>query len=396
MKAGKLMKKTIVIILGLLIIGFYMPCGSLNVYAEEKNEENVEQGVSEAVYSQLKALDLEELEEFYGSQDLATKSTFSEFLEEVIEGNLSLSITDFSSYATTKIKDIIREEVAVLLSLLILAFLSALFMHLSSGRESIKNIINLVFVCMASGILIYTSLNSINLILKTIKNVKKFSETIFPVLLVLMTASGGKTSSCLYEPLLSIISTTAISIFSGVIITLIMATLVLIILNNLVKDIKLNKLIIFCSSLIKWIIGVVFSIFIGYATVIGIMAGGKDGLSIKTAKYAINSLVPIVGGYLSSSFEIFRAGSIILKNSLGVVGLVIIIWVIIAPAIKMILHNLLLKFSSALIDIAGENSISNLMIDLSKVFNFLLASLMTVFLMVFIMLLLVVMTANLV
>ncbi len=274
--------------------------------------------------------------------------------------------------------------------------MSALVVNFSSGSATIKSVMNIVFVSLASGVLIYTSINAITQIVKALANIKDFAEIIFPILLVLMTASGGKTSSAMYQPLLSIIATSIISIFSGVVITLITTILILTILNNLVKDVKLNKLIDFCSSLVKWIIGATFTIFLGYTTILGVIAGGKDNISIKTAKYAINNLVPIVGGYLSSSFEIFRAGSVLLKNSLGVVGLIIVMIIALVPAIKMILHNLLLKFSSGLIEITGENSIANLLSDLTKVFNFLLASLMTVFLMVFVIILLVVMTANLV
>lgn len=391
------MKKTIILLILVFIFANFLPSSAgFTVSAEEKTTTEIEKSIEDAVTSELDALNLEELEEYYDSLEMNTSNTFSEFLSGVINGEITFSITDFLSLLGSKIKKIISEELKILLTIIILAFLSALVVNFSSGSATIKNVINIVFVCLTSGTLIYTSINAISIVVKTIESIKNFSEIIFPILLVLMTASGGKSSSVMYQPLLSIISTSIISIFSGVVITLITTILVLIILNNLVKDVKLNKLIDFCSSLIKWIIGITFTIFIGYATVIGVMASGKDSLSIKTAKYAINNLVPIVGGYLSSSFEIFRAGSVLLKNSLGVVGLVIVISVTLIPAISLVLHNLLLKFSSGLIEITGENSIGNLLSDLSKVFNFLLASLVTVFLMVFVMILLVVMTANLV
>lgn len=391
------MKKLVLsIILLLIVANFVSPKVQVLALAEEKSESEIEKSIEDAVNSELQALDLKELEEYYEGLEIGASNTFSEFLNGVISGEITFSITDFLSLLGQKIKTIISEELKILITIIILAFLSALVVNFSSGSATIKSVMNIVFVSLASGVLIYTSINAITQIVKALANIKNFAEIIFPILLVLMTASGGKTSSAMYQPLLSIIATSIISIFSGVVITLITTILILTILNNLVKDVKLNKLIDFCSSLVKWIIGATFTIFLGYTTVLGVIAGGKDNISIKTAKYAINNLVPIVGGYLSSSFEIFRAGSVLLKNSLGVVGLIIVMIIALVPAIKMILHNLLLKFSSGLIEITGENSIANLLSDLTKVFNFLLASLMTVFLMVFVIILLVVMTANLV
>lgn len=391
------MKKLIIVsVLMMLLLCCVSKQTFLTASAQVESNEEIQQELTDATNSQLEALDLEKIEEYYSEFFETTDKDFKDLITEAVNGNLPISFETFSNYLKEEAYNIVLGNISLVLSLIILAFLSSLIQNFSTSKANIKSVLNIVFVVMTAILLIYTSIDCITDAVSTIKKVGKFSDAIFPVLVVLMIASGGATSGGIYQPIVATLSTSIITVFSGIVITLIVVFFVLSILNNIVNEVKLNKLISFIASLIKWVIGVVFTIFITYASLNGIMAGGKDGVSIKTAKYAIKSYVPMVGGYLSDSFEIFRAGSVILKNSIGVVGLFILIFVIIVPAIKLIILNLMLKFASGMVELAGEKTVCNLLHDVSKIFSFLLATIMAVFMMCFILFILIIMTANMV
>ena len=60
------------------------------------------------------------------------------------------------------------------------------------------------------------------------------------------------------------------------------------------------------------------------------------GLNIKptqTTKYTIKSYIPIMGGYLSEGMDLILASSLLIKNSLGLVGVMLLITTILSPSL---------------------------------------------------------------
>ena len=57
----------------------------------------------------------------------------------------------------------------------------------------------------------------------------------------------------------------------------------------------------------------------------GIAVGSFDSLSIRTTKYTIKSYVPVMGGYLSDGMDLILSSTILIKNSVGLVGVLLII-----------------------------------------------------------------------
>jgi hypothetical protein len=54
-------------------------------------------------------------------------------------------------------------------------------------------------------------------------------------------------------------------------------------------------------------------------TVQGITSASIDGISIRATKYAISNSIPIVGGFLRDGFDIVIAGSVLIKNAVGII-----------------------------------------------------------------------------
>ena len=135
----------------------------------------------------------------------------------------------------------------------------------------------------------------------------------------------------------------------------------------------------------------VYGLFI---TMQGISVSVTDGISAKVAKFAVANSVPIVGGLIRDGIDIVAAGSIIVKNAVGVAGLTGIFYVILSPVLHMIVFSLLLKFAAAITDIFAGDTVPNFLTAVSKSVNYLIASALTVGLMAFLTVLLMVFSAN--
>ena len=130
--------------------------------------------------------------------------------------------------------------------------------------------------------------------------------------------------------------------------------------GNLTKTLKIGKFTAFFKSVNKWIIGVSISVFGLFFTLQGITAASYDGVIRRAAKYAIGNGIPIVGGFLSGGFDLAVAGSVLIKNSLGSLGIFMMVAVLLEPLLLLISVNILLRLTAAVTQPMGDGGISAL------------------------------------
>jgi stage III sporulation protein AE len=101
------------------------------------------------------------------------------------------------------------------------------------------------------------------------------------------------------------------------------------------------------------------------------MSSSFDSLSIRTAKFAIDSFVPIMGKLFSQSVDTVIGCSLLVKNAVGVSGLLIIGLIALVPALKILALLVTFKLSSALIEPISDkrlveclNNMGNLLVVL--------------------------------
>lgn len=150
--------------------------------------------------------------------------------------------------------------------------------------------------------------------------------------------------------------TTGISIFfNDFILPLIIVMTVFTLVNSFSSTVKLSGFCSLFKTVIKWSIGICSTIFAGIVSLQGLLGSTFDGLSIKTAKYTIDKLVPIIGGLFSGSVDVLISCSLVIKNAVGVAGILIVAGIAITPVFAILAHYFLFKLCAAVLEpVAGE------------------------------------------
>jgi stage III sporulation protein AE len=202
-------------------------------------------------------------------------------------------------------------------------------------------------------------------------------------LLTLLAAVGGITSSAVFQPLLfsSIaLITTIIKVF---IMPLVLFSAVLSILNNLSESVNISRLASLLKQVAVGALGLFLTAFTGVIAVQGIASSSIDGATIRTAKFAVDNFVPIVGKFLSDAFDAVVSCSMILKNGIGIAGFIILLLICSFPLIKMFSIVLIYKVTSALIEPILDNQIVQCLNDMSNAMLILLTCVISVAVMFF-------------
>lgn len=275
------------------------------------------------------------------------------------EGNLS-----FKTISDAVISFLFKEVKTVLalsISIIAIAIICSLLKNLQTAfsNEGISNIA--FFACYALLIVILSKsfIVSINIATDIIKDLSDFMVAILPVLVMIIGTVGGFTQAATMDPI--VVGATLIipRIYTTVIIPLILITFVLEFANNISTEHKISNLCKLTKQITIWLQGIILTIFIGLLTVRGITSSTIDAVTLKTAKFAIDNFIPIVGKAFSDAIASVAGYSLIIKNAISSVGLIIIILMMLYPIIKLVLISFVYKLTAAVIEPISDKRITS-------------------------------------
>ncbi|MBQ8908906.1 MAG: stage III sporulation protein AE [Clostridia bacterium] len=396
------MKRTLsILLLPILFIAILSTANQTNFFAYAA-EDVVEDELEDEVFSQLDDLDFSDLdkilEDFTCNQSsIFGGSSFLDKLKQLLHGEF-----EGGQGVIESIIKIVFDSFLNLLPTLSIIIAISLVGNLiqgikpTSNGKSLSNIIHFVIYGVVVVLVLSIIVKMIALATATLTSLQGQMNAIFPVLLTLLTAVGGTSSVSVYQPAMALLSNGILNLFTYVLLPVFIFSVVFSVISNLSNTVKLDKFSSFCNSTFKWVIGFVFTVFTAFLSLQGITAGSFDGISIRTAKYAIRSYVPMLGGYLSDGMGLILASSNLIKNAVGAAGLFMMLASILSPLIEMILFMLALKMIAGIIEPLGNKQIANFISSLSKCMVLLIVILIGVAFVYFILMGLVICSANVV
>ena len=158
-----------------------------------------------------------------------------------------------------------------------------------------------------------------------------------------------------------------------VILPLLLVSTVLGIVSNISDKIQINKLSKYFKSSIVWILGIALTIFVGALSIEGTLTSSVDGLTAKTAKAAVSNFIPVVGKILGDAVDTVIGCSAVLKNAVGLVGIIIIIGICILPIIRLSILTISYYLATAICEVIADEKIVKLLEQMAGSFKILLA-----------------------
>ena len=365
------MKKIILILLCLIVFVSITPRFS---YCET-NSEHVYEELNKDINEQLNSFDFSGLDKELNKQNGYKSLPFIERVKKIINGEINLDYNSFISYILNLLFDEILSIVPLICLIISVGIICSLVGQI--GGAGSKNSVSTVvyFVCFSVIVVLVfkSSLGLITTTKQTLSSISNQIQLIFPILLTLITTLGGSVTAGIYQPAMSVLSTVISELFLSILMPIFILSFVFNVMGNISPSIRLEKFSKFFSSLFKWLIGIVFTLFVSFITIQGITAITTDSVSIKTAKFALKSYIPILGGYLSDGVSLILASTVLVKNGVGVTGLIMLFSTILSPVFKILIFMLGLKLVAAILEPLTEKRISDFVYGVSKSLSMLIA-----------------------
>ena len=123
---------------------------------------------------------------------------------------------------------------------------------------------------------------------------------------------------------------------------------------------------------ITWILTTTLLLFTIYLSVSRVLTGATDAAAVKVTKAAISGVVPVVGGIISEVSESVLAGAGVVKNTIGVFGMLAVLGLCVGPFLRLGVQYLLYKGVAFLSGAVGDETLCKLINGLGGAFGLVL------------------------
>lgn len=346
------MKKFWIVLAMLMCFVFMTPLEAAKAAEPGVNVNPEESAAVERLYDYLSNLK----NQYEIMKDLDVRTYVKQYMKSGDGGfsmkKLSKAVVEYSFKEIVSSMKLMGMIVAIALICSLLSNLQKAF-----SNESLSNIAyfacySLIIILMAKSFYM-----GVDLARGTIKSMTDLMTALIPVLLMLVAGAGGITEAAVMDPVIVGAINISSRIFVTIIIPIILMTFVLQFVNNLSDEYKISSLTKLLTQITLWAQGIIMTVFIGIITVRGITSKTIDAVTAKTAKYAVDNFVPIVGKCLSDAIAAVVGYSVLLKNALSAVGLVMLVLLVLFPVIKLFVLAMMYKLTAALIEPISDSKL---------------------------------------
>lgn len=244
---------------------------------------------------------------------------------------------------------------------------------LKSYEGKSKVIVDLAGVVTISCLLMNTTHSLISLGAQTVSALSEYGKLLIPVMTTALAAQGGSGSAAALCTATVFFDTVLSNAVSDILVPGIYIYLTVAIVNAAVGDSLMKKMGEFIKWLLGWGLKLVLYAFTGYVSITGVVTGTADQTALKAAKVTLGGMVPVVGGILSDASETILVGAAVVKNSVGVYGMLVLLAIVIGPFLKIGVQYLLMKLTAAVCGVFSDKTITGLLESFSSAMSLLLA-----------------------
>lgn len=378
----------VVFMLALLAFMELLPCTATGVqaFAEGGNEIS-----AMSVQEGLQQLDFQVMEEYKRQVDSEIDNymggiSIKQWVIDFVQGKWEFSWTDVMK----RLLQLLMKEVVVnsglLAKLLVLCVLSALLMNLqASFSTDVARIAHLACYLALATLAVASFKIVLGIGQDTISNMVGFMTAMLPQMLVLTAGLGNLNTAAMLFPMLMTTATALGNAINSIVFPLILISAIVSIINHMSASIKLQRLGKFFTQIAQVALGFFLTLFVGMVTMRALYAAVLDKTALRATRFVSDNALPVIGKMFSDTIEVVAGYVVMLKQALGVLGVLIILAMILMPIVKVTAIALIYKVAAALAEPLGDARTAAVLESMSAHLFLMLAAVVAVALMFFVM-----------
>lgn len=274
---------------------------------------------------------------------------YNKTAEDIVEGKLNLNPVSIINALTKNVFNEVNEIKGMLKTILMIAVAAGILRILSEafGSDGIDNAAFFACFLMMSTVSVTAFSTACGYGASVVREICDFITKLEPVFVGLLVSSGAVTQAAAFQPVLASSVYILGILMDKCILPVAYFSAILGIVNNIGGRVEIGTLNKLFLSFSKWLLTGTLTLFSAILTLYGFGTSALNTMAAKGIKFAVGSLVPVVGGLLSETVETVISGTNLLKNAVGTAGMITVVSMLAIPVIKIWIMMMLLKVTAA-------------------------------------------------
>lgn len=324
-------------------------------------------------------LNIEEYNNTLNSYDLSFFDTelnddTNEILEQLgvnnfsVENIYNLSFNDIFKTLFSVIKDKLSSPLEGVAAIILFVFLSAFFQNFKADSEEMAELYSTVSAVVISVVLLAKISPVITLAKASIGISSDFIFAFIPVFCAIVASGGGITVGFSTNTTLLVLSQGLSMLSSNVFMPIINCFLAIGICSSFRPQTGLSGLTDFARKAITGILSFLAGTYVSVLSIKTAASARIDMLGIRSLRFVISSVVPVVGGALSEGLVSIQSYSSLVKTSVGTVGIIAVAFVFLPSVIEVVLWRGALSLCCVFSDMFDNTAVSSVLKAFSSAF----------------------------
>ena len=284
--------------------------------------------------------------------------SLSDMLNKIMAGDIIGALSDGLGSVISGMTTEVESVKNVLLSLLLLGIISALLCHFTDVFENhqVADISFYLVYLLLIAVLFKCFWEVANTAKIAVESIVTFIKVFIPTYFVAVGIAGNVVTAMAGYQLLLILIFVVEQVLVTIVMPFIYAYVMLSVINGIWVEERLGTLLEFMNKCIAFILKSSVGIISGISVFQSMITPVIDSVKSGTVKKAV-SMVPGIGNLADGMTEIMIGSAVLIKNSIGVVFLILLLAICVVPMIKIFLIAGSLKVSAALMGIVSDKRI---------------------------------------
>ena len=187
-----------------------------------------------------------------------------------------------------------------------------------------------------------------------IQTAADFADAVAPTLSVLMTALGRADAAALVSPAEALVGDVCVGLFAKYGLPLCRFALCTAVAGALAQTVRLDRVTGMLSKTVCWGTGFCVTAFTALAAIRSGLSASIDSVTVRAAKYAVDSAAPVIGSGVSDAWDTVVSGVCVAKNAVGISGIAVLLAACALPLLKILSVLVIQNACAALIEVLGD------------------------------------------
>ncbi len=276
---------------------------------------------------------------------------------------LLLSPADFWNALWQMITDTAAEPLRLLGSFLVLTMLSAGLGGLGDAlteRRELQRLFQMICMLVCIGTAAVPLCDCLTQTASALEDARVFMVSYIPVFTAFITASGHVATGTGYQTFLFFLTEGIGLMQTNLLYPAIQAAAALGLADCVNPAFALHKIVESIRKGVIWLLVTVTTLFTALLSARSFVAVSADGLSAKTVKLLSTGLIPVVGSAVSEAYGTLQGSLRLMRNGIGVVGILAILWLMLPPILSTLLYRLVFSVAALPAEMIGAEGMARL------------------------------------